>query len=413
MDRIRISHPTKKISAHPEIPGSKSETNRVLILKELYFPDLEIIGASTSNDSLVLSACLKNYHNTKHLNIEDAGTAMRFLCAFLAGQKSGLWVLDGSSRMRERPIHLLVSTLRQMGARIEYLQKEGYPPLQIQGSQLKGGEYEIDGQVSSQFISALMMIGSSLTEGLLLRIKGLSVSAPYIHLTANIMRRLGLDVDVFGDEIKVAPALSHSTVESNFKVEPDWSAASYWFLMVMFAEEAEVYLSGFRQHSMQGDSIAADLFAPLGVDAHFIGDGFRLSKSTESRQDLNLDLVQNPDLAQSFAVAAAAKLDAAHIKGLQTLRIKETDRLVALQNELAKIGARLEIGEDYLELIKAAEDWEIVAFASYKDHRMAMALAPLALFNPIIIEDPEVVRKSYPNFWEDLLSAGFEIKKLT
>jgi 3-phosphoshikimate 1-carboxyvinyltransferase len=413
MDRIRITHPTKKIRARPEIPGSKSETNRVLILKELYFPYLELQGASSSNDSLVLGACLKSYRKTKHLNVEDAGTAMRFLCAFLAAQKSGFWILDGSKRMRERPISLLVSTLRQMGAKIEYLQKEGYPPLEIRGTQLKGGEYAIDGRVSSQFISALMMIGPCLAEGLLLRLKGFSVSTPYIHLTANIMRRLGLGVVVLGDEVKVSPLNRSVPLEANFKVEPDWSAASYWFLIVLLAEEAEVYLPGFKQYSLQGDSVVANLFAPLGVDAHFIGPGFRLSKSSTSKETLNLNLVQNPDLAQSFAVAAAVKLKTANIKGLQTLRIKETDRLVALQNELAKIDAKLEIGEDFLRLIRVAKTWETVTFETYKDHRMAMALAPLALLSPIVIEDPEVVRKSYPNFWEDLLAAGFEIKKLT
>jgi len=413
MERIEISHPTKIVRARPEIPGSKSETNRVLILKELYFPNLEISGASTSNDSRVLKRCLDHYRTKKELNVEDAGTAMRFLCAFLAVQKEGSWILNGSARMRERPIGLLVSALRQMGAKIEYLQKDGFPPLRISGAALKGGEYEIDGRVSSQFISALMMIGPLLKEDLTLRLKGFSVSAPYIHLTANIMRRLGFKVVVLGDEVKLKPAALGSSLEPVFKVEPDWSAASYWFLIVLLASKAEVYLPGFRQYSLQGDSVVANLFAPLGVDAHFIGAGFRLTKSEALTSTLKLNLVQNPDLAQSFAVAAAAVLPEAHIWGLQTLRIKETDRLAALQNELFKVGIGLEIGSDFLKQSQAAKDWHRAIFQTYNDHRMAMALAPLALINPIIIEDTAVVNKSYPNFWEDLTRAGFTIKKLT
>tara|TARA_R110001592_G_scaffold72390_3_gene221169 strand:+ start:57958 stop:59199 length:1242 start_codon:yes stop_codon:yes gene_type:complete len=413
MERIKISHPTKVIRAKPDIPGSKSETNRALILKELYFPELEISGASSSNDSVVLKNCLANFRSKTALNVEDAGTAMRFLCAFLAVQKEGTWILDGSTRMRERPIGLLVSALRQMGANIEYLQEEGFPPLIIKGAVLKGGEYEIDSRISSQFISALMMIAPALQEGLILRLKGFSVSAPYIHLTANIMRRQGLKVIVLGDEIKIKPSAYLQPLEAVFKVEPDWSAASYWFLITLLAQKAEVYLPGFRQFSLQGDSVLSNLFAPLGVDAHFIGPGFRLSKSEAINTNLKLNLVQNPDLAQSFAVAAASVLKEAHIRGLQTLRIKETDRLAALQKELAKIGADLEIGNDYLKLLKSADTWDEPVFESYKDHRMAMALAPLALINPIVIEDPDVVKKSYPNFWDDLIAAGFKIKKLT
>lgn len=413
MERIEISHPTKVIRARPQIPGSKSETNRILILKELYFHSLQIEGASSSNDSQVLARCLKDFRTNSELQVEDAGTAMRFLCAFLAVQKEGEWTLDGSARMRERPIGLLVSALRQMGAKIEYLQEEGFPPLKIKAADLKGGEYSIDGRISSQFISALMMIGPLLKEDLILRLQGFSVSAPYIHLSANIMRRLGLEVVVLGDEIKVKPLKRNKPLEPVFKVEGDWSAASYWFLITLLAKKAEVYLPGFRQFSLQGDSIVANLFAPLGVDANFIGPGFRLSKSNMPLKGLALNLVQNPDLAQSFAVASAAVLPKAHIKGLQTLRIKETDRLEALKNELLKIGVDLEIGEDYLRQSKPAEAWKQPDFKVYKDHRMAMALAPLALIQPIVLEDPSVVNKSYPNFWEDLELAGFKIKKLT
>jgi len=413
MERIEISHPTKVIRARPQIPGSKSETNRVLILKELYFPSLKITGASSSNDSQVLARCLQDFQTKSELQVEDAGTAMRFLCAFLAAQKEGEWTLDGCARMRERPIGLLVSALRQMGAEIKYLREEGFPPLKIKGAELKGGEYSIDGRISSQFISALMMIAPLLKEDLILRLQGFSVSAPYIHLTANIMRRLGLEVVVLGDEIKVKPHKIGKPLESVFKVEGDWSAASYWFLITLFAKKAEVYLPGFRQFSLQGDSIVANLFAPLGVDAHFIGPGFRLSKTSMPLKSLELNLVQNPDLAQSFAVAAAAVLPKAYIKGLQTLRIKETDRLAALKDELLKVGVDLEIGEDYLRQTKAAKAWQQAEFKTYKDHRMAMALAPLALIQPIILEDPSVVNKSYPTFWDDLKLAGFKIKKLT
>lgn len=390
------------------MPGSKSEANRLLILKQLYFPELEIKGLSSSRDTQVLGHILQEYGQSKVLNAKDAGTAMRFAAAFLVIQQ-GEWQLDGSERMRERPIGILVDSLRQLGADIAYLGKNGYPPLYIKGNELLGGEIQVDGSQSSQFISALMMIGPALKNGLKIHIPGFSVSTPYIYLTANIMRRLGLRVTVLGEEIIIPAKDSGLQAPTSFSIEPDWSAASYWYLIALLADKAEIYLPGFHQYSLQGDSFVANLFAPLGIDSHFIGAGFRLKRREPHQNEFDINLVHNPDLAQTMAVAFAAKGFKARIKGLQTLRIKETDRLQALKTELEKTGAEIEIGDDFLKVNRGVQNVRGVSFNTYNDHRMAMALAPLALLGEIEIENPQTVQKSYGSFWEDLEKVKFQI----
>ncbi len=408
MKKIRINHPTKKVIGRISIPGSKSESNRLLILKALYFPKLQVSGLSDSRDTQYIQKALTERSST--VDVGDAGTAMRFLTAYLAlsGRE---YILTGSSRMKERPIGILVDALNRLGANITYLEKEGYPPLQIRQGNLSGGEINLDSTVSSQFISALMMIGPALQGGLSLKMTGFSVSAPYIYLTANLMRRLGFKVKVLGEQIRVEDFIPKPPAQ--FQVEPDWSSASYWFLISLLAQKAEIYLPGFRQYSLQGDAFVSGLFEPLGVHSHYIGSGFRLKKG-EARQNENyrLSLVHNPDLAQTLSVAFAALRLPATIHGLQTLRIKETDRLEALQRELYKAGAKLQIGKDYLKIQKGFDEWEEVHFESWNDHRMAMSLAPLALLRPIFISDPDVVNKSYTSFWDDLKKVGFVIEEI-
>lgn len=405
MQTLKLSHPTKKVIGKIEVPGSKSESNRLLLLKYLYFPGLDIGRISNSRDSIYMEKGLRAQGNK--INVGDAGTAMRFLTAFYATQKGKEVVLSGTARMHQRPIGILVDALKKLGADIQYLQNEGYPPLKVKGAKLTGGILPIDGSVSSQFISALMMIGPGMEQGLTLKIKGFSVSTPYIYLTANLMRRLGFEVQVSGEEVIINSTLPKGV--NSFPVEPDWSAASYWFLMSLLAEKAEIYLPGFRQYSLQGDAFVSGLFEPLGVESHFIGSGFRLKKGAQTQERFSINLIHNPDLAQTMAVAFAAKNIPARISGLQTLRIKETDRLAALKTELEKTGAVIDIGDDYLEIKSGLQKLEGITFKTYEDHRMAMSLAPLALLAPISIQHPEVVSKSYQNFWADLQKVGFEL----
>lgn len=387
------------------MPGSKSESNRLLILKHLYFPDLEIQNLSDSRDTDLMLRNLKERGN--FYNVGDAGTVMRFITACLAVKPHQEFVVQGSERMHQRPVGILVDALRTLGADIEYLGKEAYPPLKIHGKKLAGGEISMDASVSSQFITALMLIAPGFEHGLRINLKGLSVSAPYIYLTANLMRRLGFKLRVNGDAVEVDPFVPEAP--AGFAVEPDWSAASYWFLISLLAEKSEIYLPGFRQYSLQGDAFVSGLFEPLGVESYFIGSGFRLHKTKLAQQQFSINLIHNPDLAQTMAVAFAAKNIPAKITGLQTLRIKETDRLEALKKELEKTGARLETGEDYLEVKEGIQNLKAVSFETYDDHRMAMALSPLALLGDIEIRNPGVVVKSYQSFWHDLEKVGFQI----
>lgn len=410
MKRLRISHPSGILRGRLELPGSKSETNRLLILRELYQANAEIKGLSDSEDSKVLVKALASYREEQHLNVGDAGTAMRFMCAFLASRE-GSWTLDGSARMRERPIQVLVEALRQLGAKIEYLGAEGYPPLKIEGKPMQGGLIRIDAGVSSQYLSALMMIAPSFEQGLELKLEGHPVSMPYLQLTANLMRRLGLPVFILGDEIRI-PRHQISPERGAWRVEPDWSAASYWFAMASMAKEAEIYLPGFQEHSFQGDSIVQQLLAPLGVDQVFLGGGIRVHKAESFPHPERINLIHNPDLAQSLVPAYAAFGKELKVIGLQTLRIKETDRILALAQELAKFDLELVTEQDALLIKASTPRFGQQEIATYGDHRMAMGLSCYALMSPVVIQDPDVVNKSYPQFWKHCATLGFEIEYL-
>ncbi|HBF19525.1 MAG: 3-phosphoshikimate 1-carboxyvinyltransferase [Owenweeksia sp.] len=407
VDVLHISHPNGRVIGKVDIPGSKSESNRLLILKHLYFPDLEIVGLSNSKDTQYLQGAFQE--EGPNVNVGDAGTAMRFLTAYYALQEGEEITLSGTARMHERPIGVLVDALASLGAEIHYLGESGYPPLRIKGEKLMGGEVQLNSGVSSQFISALMMIGPALHKGLVLHMTGFSVSAPYIYLTANLMRRLGFQVSIDGERIRINAYVPQRPLR--FQVEPDWSSASYWFLIGLLAQKTEIYLPGFRDYSLQGDAFVSGLFQPLGLVSHYIGSGFRLKKGERDTRDFfEISLIHNPDLAQTLAVAFAALNIGVRIKGLQTLRIKETDRLLALQTELQKTGAEIEIGDDYLQIHKGIQHLQGVVFKTWGDHRMAMSFAPLALMHPIGIEDPGVVNKSYTSFWKDLERVGFKLR---
>lgn len=408
ISHYRLSHPTGRLIGRIDVPGSKSESNRLLMLRDLYFPDLEIEGLSDSEDTQSMLRCLKDRGNFIH--VQEAGTVMRFLTAYYAIKEGDENILMGTSRMHERPVGVLVEALRQLGAEIEYLEKDGYPPIKIYGRDLKGGEIALDAGVSSQFISALMMIAPALESGLRIKLKGLSVSAPYIYLTSSLMRRLGFKVEVTGDEVIVMPGIPKMQ-KHTFRVEPDWSAVSYWFQMARLSPFSEIYLPGFLQQSLQGDAKVNGFFEPLGVQTQFMGPGIRLKKENRLPDRIKVNLLQNPDLAQTLVVTYAALGIPAEIAGLQSLRIKETDRLTALQNELSKTGADIEIGDDFLKIHSGIKSVKGLEFETYNDHRMAMALAPLALLDEIVIKNPLVVAKSYPSFWSDLEKVGFQLNK--
>jgi len=312
----------------------------------------------------------------------------------------GEWIITGSERMKNRPIKLLIDALTSLGARIEYVEKEGYPPLRIFGSALMGGEISLNGGVSSQYISALMMIAPYMQNGLKIKLEGNVISVPYIRMTMSMMKEYGVKVEFENNEIDIKPQL-YKPIQ--YKVESDWSAASYWYEILSIIGKGQVFLSGLNANSSQGDSKVAELFEQLGVKTEYQPEGVLITSNGKFTDKFEYDFVNQPDLAQTFAVTCCLKNIPFHFKGVQSLKIKETNRVAALINELTKLGYVLfEPTEGELawagERCEPAKD---ISIATYEDHRMAMAFAPAALKIPISIEEPEVVSKSYPNFWKD------------
>jgi 3-phosphoshikimate 1-carboxyvinyltransferase len=389
--------PTNNINLEINLPSSKSISNRALILNALAYSPYEIQNLSDCDDTRVTVKALDSNDTT--FDIGAAGTAMRFLTAFLS-KTVGEWVITGSERMKNRPIKLLVDALNSLGARIEYIEKEGFPPLRIFGSALLGGEISLNGGVSSQYISALMMIAPYMQNGLKIKLEGNVISVPYIQMTMSMMKEFGVHVSFENNVIEIKSQLYKPIP---FKVESDWSAASYWFEVLSIAGNGQIFLKGLNRNSYQGDSKVAKLFEQLGVKTDYQPDGVLLTSTGNFTDKFEYDFVNQPDLAQTFAVTCCLKNIPFHFKGVQSLKIKETNRIAALMNELAKLGFVLfEPAEGELswkgERCKVADK---ISITTYEDHRMAMAFAPVALKLPIIIEDPEVVSKSYPTFWDD------------
>lgn len=388
------------------LPGSKSESNRALILQAMGAGAIKIQGISAAEDSQVLQKLLQE--NPETMDVGHAGTAMRFLAAYLAFRPEDK-LLTGSSRMQSRPIGPLVEALRSMGAEIGYLGQEGYPPLLIFGRNAKFGESEVTlpGNISSQFISALLLIGYQQPDGLRIRLQGEVLSRPYIEMTLELLSRFGVRHTWEGDTIHLPKQHLRG---GDFAVESDWSAASYWFCFAALAKGCQLRLHGLRPDSLQGDHVVADKMADLGVRTNWQNDLLVLSGGGPVLQNVHWDFADCPDLAQGMIVAAAALGVKATITGLQSLRIKETDRILALQTELKKFG---------IALREENERWWLegdfvpapAMIATYEDHRMAMAFAPLAFRVPGLgIAESEVVKKSYPSFWDDLHRTGFEVR---
>jgi 3-phosphoshikimate 1-carboxyvinyltransferase len=398
----------KLITKEVFISGSKSESNRLLILQQ-FFSEISIENVSDSDDTHHLQHALST--NDTDINIGHAGTAMRFLTAFFATQNNRTVILSGSERMHNRPIKILVDALRDLGAEISYVDKEGYPPLKITGKQLTQSKVQINGNVSSQYISALLLIASSLPKGLTVELIGEITSIPYINMTLSLLNQLGIETYFEGQtiQVKTLPDLKPQTLV----VESDWSSASYFYSIAALSDVgSEIRLSSYKKESLQGDSVLANIYQYFGVETTFEGTTIFLKKIMESKKALlTLDLNKAPDIAQTIAVTCFGLGIACDLSGLHTLKIKETDRLVALQVELTKLGATISVTNDSLHLENASEIISNRSIETYNDHRMAMAFAPLALIVSIEILDADVVTKSYRNFWEDLQQIGFQLNK--
>lgn len=390
------------------LPASKSISNRALILNALSLSASDIANLSDCDDTNVMVEAFRSGNSL--IDVKAAGTSMRFLTAFLA-ITPGEWIITGTERMKERPIHLLVDALISLGARIQYLGKIGYPPLKIKGTSLDGGEIFLSGDVSSQFISALLMIAPTMNKGLIIHLEGDIISVPYIKLTLGMMAQYGVKTHWDGRTIKIYPEEYKAT---HYIVESDWSAASYWYEMAALLDDSRIELKGLFRDSMQGDSKVSDLFLDLGVATEYTKDGVILTKTGRKTKKLFHNFVSEPDLAQTFAVTCCMMEIPFMFTGLQTLKIKETDRIEALKNELKKLGYLLYDREDSI-LEWDGERCEPEAnpvIKTYEDHRMAMAFAPAAIkLDNINIAEPKVVTKSYPHFWDDLKSVGFTIEE--
>ena len=403
-----VSKPNKTLVGSIVLPTSKSIANRALIIHALSFSPYPIENLSDSDDTRVMQQVFNS--NTNHFDIGHAGTAMRFLTAFLS-QIVGEWTITGSDRMKQRPIGILVDALNKLGAKIEYLENDGFPPLKIFGSHLKGCVLELDGSVSSQYISALLMIAPTIEDGLTLRLKNKITSRSYIEMTLKLMEQFGVQYVWKGNEIRIS---EQAYKARPFSVEADWSGASYWYEMAVLADDVDLELIGLRTESLQGDAMIAQWFEQLGIETKATEKGSRLMKSGQLLPKfLQLNFIENPDVAQTFAVLCVMKQIPFHFTGLETLKIKETNRIAALQDELAKFGAQLiepAQGELTWDGSFPLEKQAVPEIETYHDHRMAMAFAPACQTNgTLAILDPMVVTKSYPGYWEDLKTVGFEV----
>lgn len=406
--RYLFSTPSS-IKTSVRLPASKSISNRALIINALGKGTFTPSNLSDCDDTRVMVKALTD--GSKMIDILAAGTAMRFLTAYLS-VTPGERTITGTARMQQRPIRILVNALRELGADVEYTGNEGFPPLRIKGTELSQNEIMLEGNVSSQYISALLMIGPALKNGLTLQLSGEIISRPYIDLTLQLMKDFGAQASwISPNSIAVAPQLYKSIP---FTIESDWSAASYWYQMAALSEDPEIELEGLFENSYQGDSRGAEVFAQLGIQTEFTQQGIKLIKKGELPEKLEEDFIDIPDLAQTFVVTCALLNIPFRFTGLQSLRIKETDRISALRTELKKLGYLIEEenGSVMMWNGERCEPEVVPVIQTYEDHRMAMAFAPASLHFPNLqIAEPQVVSKSYPGYWKDLMRAGFKVEE--
>ena len=386
----KISHPTKVVECEINLPSSKSISNRLLIIQSLCKENFTIENLSDSDDTKYLQRAFLSQENI--IDIEHAGTAFRFLTSYLSIQNGQEFILTGSDRMKERPIKELVKVLRKIGAKIDYMEKEGFPPLRIIGTELEGGKVEINGDVSSQFISSILLIAPTLKNGIELKIKGKIVSEPYLGMTLKLMQEFGVKWTWEENTITIK---NQDYEAKNYSVESDWSAASFWFEIASLSKRCNIRLNGLQQNSNQGDENVVEIFNSLGVKSVFENGNLILTKNQTISPSQTYNLIETPDLYQPLRCTLFSKNIEANFSGIQTLKDKETDRVLSVETELKKLNS-------------------IKIIDTYKDHRMAMSFSPLCLeFGKLQINDVEVVSKSYSDFWEDLKKSGFIISLLS
>jgi 3-phosphoshikimate 1-carboxyvinyltransferase len=404
----QISKEGKNLHGNINISGSKSESNRLLTLRA-YTSFFNINNLSDSDDTKTMISSLKS--DKEEINIGHAGTAMRFLTSYYSSIVNSSKILTGSSRMKERPILILVEALNNLGADIEYIDKKGYPPIKINGKLIYGNEIALPADVSSQYISSLMMLGVSINQGLKIKLSTKITSLPYIHMTKKIIERIGGIVDIKPDEIIIKQLVSNKIPDQI--VESDWSSASYFYSLVALSDSSDITLSSFFNNSIQGDSRIVDIYKQFGVETKFLNDKIYLKKNNIDLPDsISINLRDNPDLAQTIVVTCLGLGINCKLEGLHTLKLKETDRLLALKREIEKFEVDcVTISNQSITLKNTSKLKSGVSINTYDDHRMAMSFAPLSMINPIIIINPEVVSKSYLNFWNDLESLGFKISQ--
>tara|TARA_R110002012_G_scaffold321809_1_gene551559 strand:- start:63029 stop:64258 length:1230 start_codon:yes stop_codon:yes gene_type:complete len=409
MDIVLQKSEIKSQQSPINITGSKSESNRLLLLQALY-PEIKIHNLSNSDDTVFMAKALSTDLNI--IDVHHAGTAMRFLTAYFAAKENRTVTITGSQRMKERPIKILVDALNQLGANITYLAHTGFPPLQITGQKLAKNKVVIQASVSSQYISALLLMGSKLENGLHLTLEGEITSIPYIKMTIQLLNQIGVETTFEKNVIQIKQL--KELKETELTVESDWSSASYFYSLVALSNiGTEITLASYKTDSLQGDSVLVEIYKQFGVSTSFQQNSITLKKVTEvnSSVEIKLDLVNAPDIAQTIAVTCFGFGITCYLTGLHTLKIKETDRLVALKMELEKLGATVIITANSLQLEATSTIKNDVAVNTYNDHRMAMAFAPLALKTNLVIKDAEVVSKSYPSFWSDLKATGIRLSE--
>ena len=402
-----LSKNNRPIKGIIEIGGSKSESNRLLMLRK-YSSDFKIANISKSDDTKTLTDALANTKNI--IDVNHAGTAMRFLVSYFASKLNSEITLTGSDRMKNRPIGILVNALRDLGAEIEYKEKEGYPPLRIIGKNLIGNEVSLPANISSQFISSLMMLGVKIDNGIKLNLEGNITSKPYILMTKKLIDKIGCNVVINNNEIVISR--DYKSLNKIVGVESDWSSASYFYSIVALSRDAEITLKIFKRDSIQGDSIVSKIYQKLGVETIYKEDSIIISKNKMSNlpDSVKLDLSDTPDLAQTIAVSCLGLGIECELSGLDTLKIKETDRIEALKKEFIKLGVDGITTSDNKIYFRGNQNLNNnIKITTYQDHRMALSFAPLAVIIDISIESPNVVSKSFPDYWEDLKTLGFKI----
>ncbi len=418
---LLLKKATIKNNQEISITGSKSETNRLLLLQAIY-PNITLENISNSDDSEVMAQALSNNQQpqtttqqpttTNQINVHHAGTAMRFLSAYFAIQVEKEVILTGSKRMKERPIKILVEALQKLGAEIAYIENEGFPPIKIKGKKLTQNKISLPANVSSQYISALLLIAPKLENGLEIELEGEITSMPYIKMTLALLNQLGVKTSFVDNKISIKPSTNNQQ-PTTITIESDWSSASYFYSIIALSEiGTQITLSSYKQNSLQGDTVLVEIYKMFGVETVFNDNNSITISKIKSHQPTTISLQLNncPDIAQTIAVTCFGLSIGCDLTGLHTLKIKETDRLEALKTELSKFGAIVTVTNDSLHLKPSViSGRETISIATYQDHRMAMAFAPLALKAGLIIEQAEVVSKSYPTFWDDLQTIGFNI----